>query len=53
MENMEKKREEKIMSIFEIVKTQSEDDIVKDKLVMSGLRLAYDRGYMDRAAASA
>ena len=53
MEKKELSREEKIMGIFEIVKTQSEDDIVKDKLVMSGLRLAYDSGYMDRAAASA
>ncbi|MBQ8617685.1 MAG: hypothetical protein IJ418_09235 [Clostridia bacterium] len=46
-------REEKIMGIFEIVKAQSEDDTVKDKLVMSGLRMAYDHGYMDGAAASA
>lgn len=53
MDQKEISREEKILSICEIVKTQSESKQAEDNVLLSGLRLAYDRGYVDGAAASA
>ena len=53
METMEKRREETVLKICDLVKSQSEQDAVEAKKVMSGLRLAYNIGYADKAAASA
>lgn len=53
VEKKELSREEKILSICEVVKTQSDGETAQDNLLLNGLRLAYDRGYVDGAAASA
>ena len=53
MDKKELSREEKILSICEAVKTQSEGQQAEDNVLLGGLRMAYDSGYMDGAAASA
>ncbi len=53
MNQKELSREEKILSICEAVKGQSEAETAQDNLLLGGLRLAYDHGYADGTAASA
>ena len=53
MDQKEISREEKILSICEAVKGQSEGQQAEDNVLLSGLRLAYNRGYVDGVAASA
>ena len=44
-------REEKILRICEAVKAQSESEQAQDNVLISGIRLAYDKGYMDGVTA--
>ena len=53
MDKKELSREEKILSICEAVKAQSDSQQAEDNVLLGGLRMAYDSGYMDGAAASA
>ncbi|MBQ7885377.1 MAG: hypothetical protein IJ313_00630 [Clostridia bacterium] len=46
-------REEQLLSICEAVDGQSEGQQAEDNVLLSGLRLAYNRGYVDGVAASA
>ena len=53
MEMNKVSREEKILSICEAVKGQSETETAQDNLLLCGLRLAYDHGYADGSAEKA
>lgn len=50
MEQSKATREEKILRICEAVKDQSESEQAVDNVLLSGIRLAYERGYADHAA---
>ena len=50
MEMNKVSREEKILKICEAVKDQSESEQAIDNVLLSGIRLAYERGYADHAA---